>query len=98
MKSVPYLAFSLLSSEYKYGIITAATFKIYKKPQERCILWLGSNYVSEILKTYSIFTKVFCDQITSFELMNKKSLEILKTIGINFTTKKEYYCLWNRNK
>ena len=51
------------------------------------------NLVSEILKTYSSFTKVFCDQISSFELMNKKSLEILKKIGIKFKIKKEYYCL-----
>ena len=82
-----------IGSEGTLGIISAATFRIYKKPQERSILWLGSNSVSEILKTYSSFTKVFCDQISSFELMNKKSLEILKKIGIEYKIIKEYYCL-----
>ena len=82
-----------VGSEGTLGIITAATFRIYKTPQERCILWLGSDCVSEILKTYSYFTKIFCDQISSFELMNKKSLEILKKIGIEFRITKEYYCL-----
>ena len=82
-----------IGSEGTLGIITAATFRIYKTPQERCILWLGSDCVSEILKTYSYFTKIFCDQISSFELMNKKSLEILKKIGIEFRITKEYYCL-----
>ena len=82
-----------IGSEGTLGIISAATFRIYKKPQERSILWLGSDSVSEILRTYSSFTKVFCDQISSFELMNKKSLEILKKIGIEYKVNKEYYCL-----
>ena len=82
-----------IGSEGTLGIISAATFRIYKKPQERTILWLGSNSVSEILKTYSSFTKIFCDQISSFELMNKKSLEILRKIGIELKITKEYYCL-----
>ncbi len=82
-----------IGSEGTLGIISAATFRIYKKPQERSILWLGSDSVIEILKTYSSFTKVFCDQISSFELMNKKSLEILRKIGIELKITKEYYCL-----
>lgn len=82
-----------IGSEGTLGIISAATFRIYKKPQERSILWLGSDSVIEVLKTYSSFTKVFCDQISSFELMNKKSLEILRKIGIELKITKEYYCL-----
>ena len=79
-----------IGSEGTLGIISAATFRIYKKPQERSILWLGSDSVIEILKTYSYFTKAFCDQISSFELMNKKSLEILRKIGIELKINSNY--------
>ncbi len=82
-----------IGSEGTLGIITAATFKIYKKASERLIIWLGSGDVSEILEIYSSFSKVFCDQISSFELMNNKSLSILKKLGFDINYKKKYYCL-----
>ena len=82
-----------IGSEGTLGIITAATFKIYKKAAERLIIWLGTRKVSEILEIYSSFSKVFSDQISSFELMNNKSLNILKKLGFDINYKKEYYCL-----
>ena len=82
-----------IGSEGTLGIITAATFKIYKKATERLIIWLGTRKVSEILEIYSSFSKVFSDQISSFELMNNKSLNILKKLGFDINYKKEYYCL-----
>ena len=82
-----------VGSEGTLGIITAATFRIYKKPNNRSIIWIGTNKISKVLKIYSLLTKVFCDLISSFELMNKKSLTILQKIGLNFQITKEYYCL-----
>ena len=82
-----------IGSEGTLGIITAATFKIYKKPSERTILWFGATKISDILNVYSNFTKNFCDQISSFELMNYKSLKILERLGFKIDFKKEFYCL-----
>ena len=82
-----------IGSEGTLGIITAATFKIYKKPKEKVVVWVGSDEIIKILGLYSFFTNAFCDQISSFELMNNKSVMITDFKNLNVDTHKNFYCL-----
>ncbi len=83
-----------IGSEGILGIITAATIRIFNKPKERTVLWLALKNIKHTLRLYSLITKVFNDQITSFELMNKKSISIIEYPEFKFDLKKyELFCL-----
>ena len=83
-----------IGSEGILGIITAATIRIFDKPQERIVLWVGIRNFKETLKLYEKITAMFQDQITSFELMNKKSISIIKQIEFDFKiANNKIFCL-----
>ena len=83
-----------IGSEGILGIITAATIRIFDKPQERIVLWVGIRNFKETLKLYERITAMFQDQITSFELMNKKSISIIKQNEFNFKiANNKIFCL-----
>ena len=83
-----------IGSEGILGIITAATIRIFDKPQERIVLWVGIRNFKETLKLYEKITAMFQDQITSFELMNKKSISIIKQNEFNFKiANNKIFCL-----
>ena len=83
-----------IGSEGILGIITAATIRIFDKPQERIVLWVGIKNFKETLKLYERITAMFQDQITSFELMNKKSISIIKQNEFNFKiANNKIFCL-----
>ena len=77
-----------IGSEGILGIITAATMKIFNQPKERNVLWIALKDFKQTLNLFSFITKTFNDQITSFEIMNKKSISIIKEIEIKFDVKK----------
>ena len=52
------------------------TDRMSRQPKEKVVLWVGSDEIIKILELYSFFTNAFCDQISSFELMNNKSVMI----------------------
>ena len=83
-----------IGSEGILGIITAATIRIFDKPQERIVLWVGIKNFKETLKLYERITVMFQDQITSFELMNKKSISITKQNEFDFKiANNKIFCL-----
>ena len=83
-----------IGSEGILGIITAATMKIFNQPKERNVLWIALKDFKQTLNLFSFITKTFNDQITSFEIMNKKSISIIKEIEIKFDVKNyEFFCL-----
>jgi FAD/FMN-containing dehydrogenase len=82
-----------IGSEGTLGIITGATCKIFKKVSEKCVLWMGVNKFKNILNLYTNFVRSFCDQITSFEMMNNKSVSIVDNINLNIELNKKYFCL-----
>ena len=85
----------LIGSEGTLGIITAATLKIYKKPNERIVLILSTEKISETLEAYKIITKNFGELITAFELMNKFSVNLTRELDnkLKLPFSGNYYCL-----
>ena len=49
--------------------------------------------LKNILNLYTKFVRSFCDQITSFEMMNNKSVSIVDNINLNIKLNKKYFCL-----
>ena len=54
---------------------------------------MGVNKFKNILNLYTNFVRSFCDQITSFEMMNNKSVSIVDNINLNIELNKKYFCL-----
>jgi len=85
----------LIGTEGILGIVTAATIKIYPLPKEKVVMWASFKSFKDVLNFYIYVTKIFNDSITSFEFMNKESIEILEKneIKVKNLKKNECYCL-----
>lgn len=85
----------LIGTEGILGIITAATIKTYPLPKEKVVMWASFKSFKDVLNFYIYVTKIFNDSITSFEFMNKESIEILEKneVKVKNLKKNECYCL-----
>lgn len=85
----------LIGTEGILGIVTAATIKIYPLPKEKIVLWCSFSNFSDVIYFYREIITKFYGLITSFEFMNKESIEILEKNEIKFDKLKkgECYCL-----
>ncbi len=85
----------LIGSEGTLGIITAATIQLFPLPKEKVVLWASFKDFSKVLSFYKYINDRFKDLITSFEFMNKESIEVLEKHECKvFNLKKnQCYCL-----
>ncbi len=85
----------LIGSEGTLGIITAATIQLYPLPKEKIVIWVSFNIFSKVLDFYVYMNKKFKDLITSFEFMNKESIEVLEKheCKLNNLKRNQCYCL-----
>jgi len=84
-----------IGSEGILGIITAATIQVYPLPKEKIVIWSSFSNFNDVLSFYGYMTRKFNNLITSFEFMNKFSIEILEKheLRIDNLKKNECYCL-----
>ncbi len=84
-----------IGSEGTLGVITAATIQLYPLPKEKTVIWASFNNFTNVLSFYKYMNGVFKDLITSFEFMNKESIEILEKHECKLANlkKNDYYCL-----
>ena len=85
----------LIGSEGTLGIITAATIQLFPMPKEKTVIWVSFSNFKKILDFYVYMNKRFKDFITSFEFMNKESIEILEKneCKLENLKKSNCYCL-----
>ncbi len=85
----------LIGSEGTLGIITAATIQLFPLPREKTVLWASFKDFSKVLSFYKNINNKFKDLITSFEFMNKESIEVLEKHECQVINlkKNQCYCL-----
>jgi len=85
----------LIGTEGILGIVTAATIKIYPLPKEKVVLWGSFSNFRDVIDFYKQIIIKFYGLITSFEFMNKESIEILEKneMKLEKLKKGECYCL-----
>lgn len=71
----------LIGSEGIFGVITAATLKLFPRPAVRETLWFGSPTFAGCLKLLSLLRAHYGGSVSSFELISQKSLEISCAYG-----------------
>ena len=84
-----------IGAEGILGIITAALIQVYPLPKEKIVIWSSFKNFKEVLHFYVFITKKFNNLITSFEFMNKESIEILEKneIKLDNLKRNKCYCL-----
>ena len=85
----------LIGSEGILGIITAATFQIHKKSNDRVVIVISLKKFTQVLTAYQKFLYIFSEFITAFELMNKFSVDLTEKLHgpLNLPLSGNYYCL-----
>ncbi len=84
-----------IGSEGILGIITAATIQVFPLPKEKTVIWASFKNFENVLEFYVQMTNNFYDSITSFEFMNKESIQILEKNEMKLENlhRNECYCL-----
>lgn len=85
----------LIGSEGILGIITAALIQVYPLPKEKIVIWSSFKKFRDVINFFVFIMRTFNNLITSFEFMNKESIEILEKneLKLNNLTKNQCYCL-----
>ncbi len=85
----------LIGSEGILGIITAALIQVYPLPKEKIVIWSSFEKFRDVINFYVFITRTFNNLITSFEFMNKESIEILEKneLKLDNLIKNQCYCL-----
>ena len=74
----------LIGSEGTLGVITAASLKLYPKPEKLCVSLISIESFSIALKLYSYLFEKLSSSISAFEIMNRNGLEFLDRAKIPF--------------
>lgn len=86
----------LIGSEGTLGIITAANFMLYPTFSESKVIFASFKNLMKLIEFYQIIKNLFSSSISSFELINNESMQIvLENYPQNrqLFDKTEYYCL-----
>ncbi|WP_241082984.1 FAD-binding oxidoreductase [Achromobacter xylosoxidans] len=67
-----------IGSEGTLGIVTAATLKLYPRPRAWSAAWLTADSVAQALQGLVRMQSLAGDRIATFELLNRKQLDIVK--------------------
>lgn len=86
----------LIGSEGTLGIITAACIKLYPLAINKKVIFASFRSIKKILEFYSKIKRRFNDMLTSFEIINSDSMELVLTENKQLKRilkKNNFYCL-----
>ena len=86
----------LIGSEGTLGIITAANIKTFPESKEENVIFASFSSFSDLLDFYYNTVRYFSDLLTSFEMINTDSMELVikhNSELTSFIERGEYYCL-----
>ena len=86
----------LIGSEGTLGIITAANIKTFPESKEENVIFASFQSFNDLLDFYHNTVMYFSDLLTSFEMINSDSMDLVIKHNFdltNFIEKGEYYCL-----
>ncbi len=65
-----------IGSEGRFGVITAATLKLFALPKTTVTAWVGVASIDEAVQLLQLLQGQFADRLSSFELISDKALTI----------------------
>ncbi|WP_374336824.1 FAD-binding oxidoreductase [Leeia sp.] len=66
-----------IGAEGTLGIITAATLKLFPRPQQQCTAWVALNGPEDALQLLGQLQQRFSDRLTAFELVSDVCLQLV---------------------